>query len=112
MSEHNPLDPTGSKYAGKRKDPISDWPDALQMEAHGLLLAICMERIAEQYEEVYAEQAMGEACRDISSLIRAKMTPRHLEPNTLEPHSIALRLLESYEQAYNGLLPDGSPQPP
>ena len=109
--QRNPLDPKGSKYAGKRTDSITEWPDDLQREAYELLLETCMGQIAEQYTEVYAEKAMGEACRQIASLIRAQMTPRHLESNTLEPHGLALRLLELYEQAYNGLRPDGTPDP-
>lgn len=101
----------GGKYIGKRKDAITEWPADLQQEAYELIMRICMEQLAEHYVEVHAEHAMDAVLRQISALVRAQMTERHLGPNTLEPHGLALRLLEYYEQAYNGLLPDGTPDP-
>ena len=105
----SPTEKGDGKYVGKKE--LGDASDELQHEAYELIISTCLGQIAEDYKEVHAEKAMGESCGQIASLIRAQMTQRHLVPNTLEPHGLALRLLELYEQAYTGLLPDGTPDP-
>ena len=100
----------GGQYIGKKAD-ISDASAELQHEAYELIIDVCMKQLAEHYSDAHADDAMNAVFRQISALIRAQMTPRHLAPNTLEPHALALRLLELLDFAYNGLLPDGTPDP-
>ena len=108
--EEHPRKP-GDNYIGKSSKGTGE-PSLQQNEAYELIIEVCMQQIAERYADVYAEwNAMSFVFRQISALIRGEMTERHLDPNTLEPHALALQLLELHEQAYNGLLPDGTPDP-